>query len=93
MSSEIVYDAVAHMQEIDARVPITAKLDGSLREIKGYFKSHHARMSRQTHNGLREIITILTASLEAETADARRRCTDDAAKGALGPRRVLRSVE
>ena len=81
------------MQDQDRLVPISAKLENSLREIGGYYASHHAGMTRQTHNGLKTTIAILTAALEAETIAARRRCVEEAAKGQIGPRPVLRAVE
>lgn len=80
------------MQEQHSRVPVAYPLGAIASAVASLQKSHHAKMLRQTSNGLREIAAILDAIHAAEQAEARRVAVMDAAKGQIGPGRVLRMV-
>lgn len=91
---ETIYDgqALQAMRRNDAMVPITVKISDTLADVRGYLKSHHSSMTRQTSKGLNEVITILEAVHRAEREDAALRMLSVARPGQIGPRPALRMV-
>jgi hypothetical protein len=93
MSSEIVYDAVAHMREIDKGVPVASKIEIPLAACRDLIKNRWSDLLPQSRKGIQSAIASLEAALDLHQHAAKLHCVADAKKGELGPRRILRSVE
>lgn len=93
---ETLYDGpsvLANMREIDNRLPITSKLEPPLIDLRSLVKHRWSDMLPQTRKGIESAIASLEAALVAERDHARRHLVDHAARGEVGPKRILRAVE
>jgi hypothetical protein len=96
MASETIYDGralLAHNREIDRSLPITAKIEPPLSELRALVKNRWSDLLPQSRKGIESAIASLEAALELHQHAAKLHCVSEAKKGELGPRRILRSVE
>jgi hypothetical protein len=96
MTSETLVDCrsiIVTMRANDAKVPIHAKIELPRNELSALKTERWSDMLPQTRKAIESAIASLDAALVGERNAAKRHFYDDAGKGQLAVRHVLRAIE